>query len=185
MNASEQIKEAIKALAGKNGVVTLLAKVKAVDQDNALISVYLGDLVIEDVRLRSIVDGDNGLYIVPEVGSMVLLIRVGGSDDLMAVGFSKYEKVMVKGESVSLEVNQDNIIFNGNALGSFMADINKLVGKINALEDDLNNLKTVFTDWAPVAYDGGAALKTASASWASQSIVSTSVDDIKDEKILN
>jgi len=116
---------------------------------------------------------------------MVLLLRFGAADEFMAVGFSTYDKVIIKGESISLEVNQDNIIFNNNALRSYMTDINKLVEKVNALEQDLNTLKKVFTNWVPVTYDGGAALKTASASWSEQTLTETTVDDIKDEKILN
>ncbi len=190
MNGNEQIKEAIKALAGKNGAVTLLAKVKAVDEDNALISVNLGDLVIEDVRLRSIIDGDNGLYAIPAVGSMVLLIRVGGSDDFMAVGFSTYTKVKLKGESVSLEVNQDNVIFNGNALGSFMTDINKLVEKLNNLENAFNDLVSLYNSHTHIVSTTGTAAAqsgTAAATTAIEetTLQTTGIDDIKDEKVLN
>jgi hypothetical protein len=190
MNGNEQIKEAIKALAGKNGSVTLLAKVKSVDETNAVISVYLGGLVIEDVRLRSIVDGDNGMYVVPAVDSMVLLIRVGGSDDFYAVGFSKYDKVIIKGESASIEVNQDNIIFNDNALGSYMADINKLLEKINNLENAYNDLKTQYNSHThTVATTGTAAAQSgtaaATAAQETTTLQATSVDDIKDPKILN
>jgi hypothetical protein len=185
MTKDEQIKEALKAFAGKGGAVTLLAEVTKVDEQEATITVKIGDLTIEDVRLRSIIDGDNGLYVIPAINSMVLLLRFGAADEFMAVGFSTYDKVIIKGESISLEVNQDNIIFNNNALRSYMTDINKLVEKVNALEQDLNTLKKVFTNWVPVTYDGGAALKTASASWSEQTLTETTVDDIKDEKILN
>lgn len=185
MTKDEQIKTALKALTGGYKAVTLIAQVKSVSEDEATIAVAIGDLTIEDVRLRSIIDGDKGIYVIPEVDSMVRIIRIECSDDFQVIGYSTFTKVLIKGDNISLEINQDNIIFNENALGSYMADINKLVGKINALEQDLNTLKTVFTNWVPVTYDGGAALKTASASWSEQNITETNVDDIKDEKILN
>jgi hypothetical protein len=185
MTKDEQLRDAIKAFTGKGGAVTLMAEVTKVNEKEATITVKIGDLTIEDVRLRSIVDGDNGVYIIPETNSMVRLIRIEGSDEFQVIGYSTYTKVLIKGKSVSLEINQDNIIFNANALSSYMADINKLVAKINVLEQDLNSLKTAFTSWVPVVNDGGAALKTITGSWSAQTITQTVVDDIKDEKILN
>lgn len=186
MTKDEQIREALKAFSGKGGAITLLAEVKTVDEAQAIISVNIGnDLILEDIRLRSIVDGDNGVYIIPQIGSQVMLLRFDNSDEFMAVGFSKFDKVIIKGETISLEVNQDNIIFNANALGSFLPDINKLITKINNLEQSVNDLKTALSTWVPVPQDGGASLKAGITTWAGQQIIKTTKDDIKDPKILN
>jgi hypothetical protein len=191
MTKDEQIKEAFKALVGVSGAMTFLAEVKAVNEAESTISVNLGkDLVLDDVRLRSIVDGDNGFYLIPEVGSQVMLLRLGNSDEFLAVGFSRYSKVMIKGESISLEVNQENIIFNDNVLGSFLTDINKLVTKLNAIENGFNALKTKFNSHTHlVSTTGTAAAQTGTAAATltpePTTLTQTAVNDIKDPKILN
>lgn len=86
----------------------------------------------------------------------------------------------------SLNITGEKHVFNDAVLNSFIADINKLVEKINIIESDLNTLKEIIrTDWTPVAQDGGAALKLAAATWYSNIITETEVDDIKDSKIEN
>lgn len=42
---------------------------------------------------------------------------------------------------------------------------------IKELQDDITALKQAFTSWVPVASDGGAALKAATASWFAQPLV--------------
>jgi hypothetical protein len=186
MTKDEQIREAFKALVGVSGAMTFLAEVKAVNETESTITVSLGnDLTLQDIRLRSIVDGDNGFYLIPQIGSQVMLLRLGSSDEFLAVGFSKYDKVIIKGETMSLEVNQDNIIFNASALDSFIPDINKLVTKINNLEQSVNDLKTALKSWVPIPQDGGASLKAGITAWANMTITKTTKDDIKDPKILN
>jgi len=81
-----------------------------------------------------------------------------------------------------LEINENGFIFNE---GSFdgLIKVNPLVTKINALENDLNNLKIAFSTWIPVPTDGGAALKAASSGWASQTIINTVKSDLENTKI--
>lgn len=188
MTPEEKLRGLIRSIGGQ-GVRTesvLLAEVIDVDEANATMRVKFGsDLEIADVRLRSIIDGDQGMWIYPKEGSIVVLVRLGMEDEFMAIGYEKYNKVVIKGEEISLEINQENVIFNGNRLDSFLPDINSLVSKINDLEDEINSLKTIFSNWAPVPQDGGAKLKIAATNWASQQMTKTTKDDIKDEKILN
>lgn len=187
MTKEEQIKALIRRMGGGNAnEYVMYAEVTEVDEENATLKVKIDeDMPLEDVRLRSIIDGDNGIYVVPAVGSIVLLLRLGLDDDFMAVGFEKYDKVVIKGEEISLVVSQENITFNGNRLESFITDINKLTEKINNLETEVNDLKAVFRGWTPVPQDGGAKLKIGVTTWATTDITKTTVDDIKDEKILN
>jgi hypothetical protein len=85
----------------------------------------------------------------------------------------------------SISIIGESITFNDNVLNSFIADINKLVDKLNTLEDDVNSLKQAFTNWTPAPMDGGAALKIATTTWYTDTLTSTTVDDIKDEKLKN
>lgn len=185
MTGDERIKEALKGFAA-SAAATITGTVKEVDEVNATCSVDIGNnIVLEDVRLRATVNGDKGFYLIPTIDSVAFLIRIESSDEFLAVGYSEIDKVIYKGESASLEINNDQIIFNANELDSFGININSLIDRINLLEEDINSLKTVLTNWIPVPQDGGYSLKTASATWAGSQLVNTEVNDIKDPKILN
>ena len=185
MTQDEKIRDIIKGM-GRTSASTLLAKVKVIDEENATIDVEITEgLLLEGIRLRSIVDGDNGLYVIPKLDTLVLLLRIGHADDFIVIGTEHYEKIIAKGETISMVITQENITFNDNRLDSFIPDINKLTDKLNQLEGEVNDLKQVFRSWTPVIQDGGAALKLGVATWAAIDITETTKDDIKDEKILN
>ncbi len=180
--------------------------VKKVNEDEFTCTVLFDDeLEYTDVRLRSIIDPDKqGFAFIPTVGSMVQVGRVANSEQLFVALFSDIDKIifvspeqktslliteqkieMISGDrSVLIDGENGLIVFNNADKNSFATDINKLTKRLNTIEQDINNLKTVFKmTWTPVAMDGGAALKVASATWAGKTIQKTTVDDIKDELI--
>ena len=71
------------------------------------------------------------------------------------------------------------IKINGGTLGGIVK-IADVVSQLNALEQDLNTLKTVFASWVPVAQDGGASLKIASEQWSAAQIQPTTVQQLED-----
>jgi hypothetical protein len=84
----------------------------------------------------------------------------------------------------SIKMTDSLIELNGGQKSSYLTDINKLVKKINSLENSLNALKQVLTIWVPVPMDGGAVLKAAVTSWAAQLMQPvTTVNDLKDDKV--
>jgi hypothetical protein len=94
--------------------------------------------------------------------------------DPIIIGYSEVEKIVWLGgdyDFVPIVIHPTNS--------------NKgLLKKINNLEDEINDLKTVFSaTWTPVPNDGGAALKAAAASWAAVPIVATTQGDISHDKI--
>lgn len=199
---TEDIRRKLEELSAGSEQV-FLATVKAVDETEFFCTVETDtDIQYTDVRLRAVIDPElKGFCFVPKLESLVLVGRIGNSNQLYVQLFSEIEKIIFNwGDDVeilfdtekiflrmqerSLEITGDAITFNGGDKSSFATDINKLVQKMNALESDLNTLKTVFkTSWVPAPMDGGAALKVAATSWAAQSFVQTKVDDIKDELI--
>lgn len=186
MTKDEQIRQLIRGIGDKTASPVILGEVTEVDEQAATCTVMLSEgLEIDGVRMRSIVEDGQGFYVVPAVGSKVQLLRLGRSDDFMIVGTELYDKVIIQGDEISLVVTQENITFNNNRLGSFLLDINKLVEKVNQLESQINDLKGVLRNWTPVPQDGGAQLKIGVTTWAATDIVETTVDDVKDEKILN
>lgn len=107
----------------------------------------------------------DGVFPVPSVGSTVLIL------------YGTYENAFV-----ILCSDIDEISFKGEELGG-MVKVIELVSKLNTLESDLNSLKTVFSSWVPVASDGGAALKTAAATWYGQQITQTQRADLENESV--
>lgn len=180
-----------------------LATVKTVDETEFFCTVETDtDIQYTDVRLRAVIDPElKGFCFIPKLESLVLVGRIGNSNQLYVQLFSEIdkilftyledaeitfdmEKIFLRMKERSIEIKEDAITFNAGDKGSFATDINKLVDRINDLEKELNDLKTVFlSTWVPAPMDGGAALKIAIATWAGYSIVPTQVNDIKDELI--
>ena len=61
-----------------------------------------------------------------------------------------------------------------------MAD---LTDRLNTIEKDINNLKSVMSSWVPVSQDGGAALKSAVTSWAGKQLTLSQRGDYEDEAV--
>ena len=124
---------------------------------------------IFDVRIKAAInDKTDGLVIVPVVGSFVLVGIIGNDPETAYI--AKYDSI-------------DKIVMHGGNLGGIVK-VQEVVNKLNALEQDLNNLKTVFSSsWTPVPNDGGAALKTAAATWSGSTITETAVADLENPKI--
>ena len=178
------------------------ATIKEVNEDEFTCTVVFDDeLEYADVRLRAIIDSEKkGFCFIPKVESIVQVARIGNSDQLYVALFSEIDKIIftytedveitfdmerifLRIKERSIEITEDAITFNAGGKNSFATDINKLISKMNAIENDLNTVKQIFTTWVPAPMDGGAVLKGLTATWAGQTFTPTKVDDIKDELI--
>ena len=131
--------------------------------------------VSDDLEYYDIELGAGVFDLKPTVGSICLIGIVEGEEcNGFILSASEVEKIEIKANTV--------IEFNGGTLGS-LVDINKLVSKMNVIEQSLNSLKTVFGSWAPVTGDGGASLKAALATYISQTITQTLIADVENNKI--
>ena len=180
-----------------------LATVKAVDEEEFFCTIETEtDIQYSDVRLRAVIDPQlKGFCFIPKLESLVLVGRIGNSNQLYVQLFSEIEKIIFNwGDDVeilfdmekiflrmqerSIEITGQAITFNAGSKNSFATDINKLVDKISKIEGEINSLKQVFATWVPAPMDGGAVLKGVVTSWASQFILPvTTVDSIKHELI--
>ena len=176
MDKSKEIKEAIKSIVGVPGMMFVMGKVESVGDETC--SVKIADrIVINDVRLNASADGNaDNILIKPKVGSMVLMADLSGGElrSLVVISFSALESMTVKFEG--------EVVINGGE-NEGLVKVVELAEKLNAIENDINNLKSIFSSWVPVVYDGGASLKAAAASWALQSLQTTSKEDIENPKI--
>ena len=176
MDRSKEIKEVIKSIAGVPGMMFVMGKVESVGDETC--SVKIADrLVINDVRLNASADGNaDNILIKPKVGSMVMMADLSGGElrSLVVISFSALDTmtVMFDGE----------VVINGGE-NEGLVKVVELTKKLNAIENDINNLKSIFSSWVPVVYDGGASLKVAAASWAAQTLATTSQKDIENPEI--
>ncbi len=161
---------------------SLIATVVSVEDNTCTIKTKLSDIEIPNVRLNAQKDTDEGIVIKPKKGSDVLLGALSDRDLYIAM-FSEIDSIAIKIGDISCEIDKNSIVLNGNQANSYLVDINKLKGKLNKLEQEFNTLKTTLTAWVPVPTDGGAVLKSALTTWASQMLTPTTVNEIADNKI--
>ena len=104
-------------------------------------------------RLQASVSLSEGVYIKPKVNSYVLLNFINKETGVI-VQYSEIDSIEIKTDS-GINIKQGN------------ESITDLFEKQREIQDDVNALKDVIKNWAPVATDGGAALKTAASQWYS------------------
>jgi hypothetical protein len=163
----------------------ITAVVKSINSDETIIVTTGSGLEIDDVRLRSVVRAAaTKIVITPADNSTVLIGKIENSDEYVVVAVDEVAKVeVVFSATISIVIDANGITMNGGSLDG-LVKLGALLTKLNAVEDDLNALKTVFkTSWVVVPSDGGAALKTAAATWANGIITKTVKADLENPKI--
>ncbi len=166
MTTNEEIRQ---AFAKKYGAkpVTVLGTVAAVDESAKTCDIDDDGLVMYGIRLQCVTDAAGGILCVPKKGAAALVVQIEGGDGWMLADCAEYEK----------------IIINGGVNGGLIK-INDLINRLNVLEKSLNDLKQVFsTTWVVAPQDGGAALKSAAANWAADTITETKAEDIEDTTV--
>lgn len=123
------------------------------------------------VKLMAVVD--DGLLLEPRVGSTVKVIFSIIIEPFVCQ-YSELETVVIDARA--------SIKFNDGSFGGLVKSTD-LTDRINAIEDSINDLKTAFSSWIVIPSDGGAALKTATLKWQTESLEKTKVSDIENPKI--
>lgn len=172
MDKYAKLREMLRGICGyQANKEPLLFQAKVVSVQGDCCEVDMGGLVLSDVRLKAVADGqtDGVILMVPAVDSWVLVGSLTGDyKDLAVLNMDRFEK----------------IIFGGDEFGGIVR-ATELVQKLNQLEKDVNKLKTAVSGWTPVAQDGGGALKTALTDWFSAQLTETQQADIENTKIVH
>lgn len=166
MNEYSKLKELLQGVSGGKDITIYQGIVNSVD--GCLCEVQIGGIAIPDVRLRaSELDDDGQMLVTPKVGSAVTVGSLSG--DLAQLVVLQVDRI-------------ETIVINGGNLGGLI-NIEQLTSNLNAIEDDINNLKTAMSGWVPSPMDGGAALKTAITTWAGQPLTKSERGDYEDETV--
>ncbi len=151
------------------------------------------------VNLQANQEVDFGLCLFPEPGSHVVVGFVADGAAGVVLLTEKIESAeIVIGDSsavmdadglrfdigdISAHIDKNAVTFNGGRLGG-LVKVEALTKRLNTIENDINELKNIFaTSWIPVAQDGGAALKTAAASWYGSRLTPTQRNDYENAKV--
>ena len=198
------IQEAIKRLADRQAeTYSKICTVDAVDETARTVDVTPIDegAPILGANLQANQEGGNGLVCYPAVGSHVVVSfvndaagvvvlteiidkiqLVAGDDKPVSIAITN-NTLNVSVNGTSIEISGDKTItFNGGDNGGLVISQNT-ADKLAAIETDLNSLKTAVSGWAPVAQDGGAALKGLISGWAGQSFTPTQKNDLENNNI--
>lgn len=129
-----------------------------------------GKAPVNKVRL-GYKDGD--FLVVPEVGSKCVITFISSTEAVLSL-VEKINKIVIKAA--------DTIEFNDGKNGG-LVKASEISTKLNAIINDINNLKNLLTA-APVSPgDGGATLKASLLPWAQTSLNTTSKSDFENTKI--
>ena len=175
-----KVAELIKEIAGTPEESIHVCKVISVEGATCNVEPLSGTAELHGVRLNCVTANSAGIIITPKLNSEVIVHQISKVDSYVAQ-YSEIEKIDIEIGAFKLSFNANEMVFNEGTVGLAKSDI--LVSKYNALEQDVNALKQLFSTWAPVLQDGGTALKTILTSWMAQPIAPTTISEIADTKI--
>lgn len=182
MDKYTEIRNKIRAMVGQKTPLLLTGKVKSVEGETCTVSI--GDLKLTDVRLRSVVNGEESkLLVTPKQGSYVTLIDLSGDlRETEVIGYSEIEAIDIK-TTGDININCDGTVTFNEGKHEGIVIASEVTKKLNAIENEINKLKTAFTSWTPAPFDGGAVLKTlVAAQWAVQ-MEPTQESELRNDKI--
>ena len=126
-----------------------------------------------------VADGAAGVVLLTdEVESVEVVI----SGDTARISAGKDGVRLLMGDDTSAELTKEGITLNGGCFGGTVK-VEQLTERINAIERDINDLKSVFSGWVAVPQDGGAALSAAAAAWSATPLELTQRGDYENEKV--
>lgn len=197
------LKNIIRQLANEGSSASLLVgTVSAVDTEARTVDVepINEDAPILGVNLQANQEATVGVVLFPRKGSYVAVAMLSGyaagvvvlTEDVesIEVNINDGTKLTITEDGISLnvkdgitlDIDDSAAVFNGGDLGGLIK-IKELTDKLNAIEKDINKLKTVFSSWVPAPQDGGAVLKKSVSSWASKQLTLSKRGDYEDETV--
>lgn len=197
------LKNIIRQLANEGSSASLLVgTVSAVDTKARTVDVepINEDAPILGVNLQANQEATMGVVLFPRKGSYVAVAMLSGYAAGVVVLTEDVESIEVNindgtkltiteggislnvKDGITLDIDDSAAVFNGGDLGGLIK-IKELTDKLNAIEKDINKLKTVFSSWVPAPQDGGAALKSSVSSWANKQLTLSKRGDYEDETV--
>lgn len=198
------IKETIRQLAqGGRQSVSLVCTVDAVNKIARTVDCTPLDesAPLLGVNLQANQGSAFGVVTFPKVGSYVVVgfvadgaagvvlltddvesVEVVISDDTARILADQDGVRVLMGDDTSAELTKEGITLNGGGFGGTVK-VEELTEHINTIENDINELKNIFSAWVAVPQDGGAALYALAENWAGNILTLTQRGDYENEKV--
>lgn len=183
MKEEQNIKEQMQIFSSKFGPASLIpAVVTAINDDDTVAVTTSDDVMIDDVRLKSVVKTGTKFIVTPALNSNILIGRIENSEEFIVAAVDELKEVRIEISDTSIVADENGIVMNGGNLHGLVTR-DGVKGQLNKIEQDITNLKSAINTWVPVANDGGAALKAATASWSTSTLIQTVSSDIENTKV--
>ncbi len=123
--------------------------VRGVDEAAGTCAVELStddnDQNTEGVLLNAVTNNVKGLLLIPAVNSHVWVAELDGPGKWGVVKASDITKMTTKvGDTTEMVITDGHVVFNGGEHGG-MVKAPEMVGRMNVVEGDINNLKTTLS----------------------------------------
>lgn len=188
METKRKIGQALRKLMVK--AATLDAEVTAVDKDQYTCDVKLANgIEYYDVQLKALRELKTGCVELPKVGSHVQMIPAGDTDWLIIKVGEVDEVIILADKELSIDAGGTKLLLQKDLLqvndgkNGGLVKIAEILKSINAIEDDINNLKTAFSTWVVTPQDGGSKLYGAATTWFQQRLKKTTKQSIENDKV--
>lgn len=143
----DEIARSIKEIAQAGRYEIFTGQVTQVKEQDATCHVETAPgVVIENVRIRSVIDELTGVYVIPALNSYVVIAKLDGGQDYTLLNASKIDKWLLKIGNTTAEVNDGLFVLNnGNnnglvILSKCLDNLNKLKTYINAVDTATNTI---------------------------------------------
>lgn len=111
MSRLDEIRARLREFAAEVGPApTMLATVVSVDEDELTCVLDDENGVIPDVRLKPVLDGEEGVIIFPKVGAWALAVRIEDDAEWMLVAASEVEKYRIKKGDYEFELSDAGFV---------------------------------------------------------------------------
>jgi hypothetical protein len=183
---SRELTTAIQQMAGTyqtDKVHTILGTVTAVNEDERTCDVESvnGDATVTFTGVQLMAGVNDGMLLIPAIDSQVQITYSNNTVPYVTL-YSQLDKIIYIADSYGIEISSGGVVLNNGEYGG-LVKVEDVVSKLNNLENDINTLKQVFSAWSPVSNDGGAALKTAAATWYAQQLTQTVKGDLENTTV--
>lgn len=198
------IKETIRQLAqGGRQSVSLVCTVDAVDKTARTVDCTPLDesAPLLGVNLQANQESTFGVVAFPKVGSYVVVgfvadgaagvvlltdevesVEVVISGDTARISAGKDGVRLLMGDDTSAELTKEGITLNGGCFGGTVK-VEQLTERINAIERDINDLKSVFSGWVAVPQTAVRPCPPPAAAWSATPLELTQRGDYENEKV--
>jgi len=134
-----EIADSIRKIVGISEPQNMLAKVISVDESKYLAEVepVNGMANFIDVRIQAIQEGNNGVFIVPEVNSIVMINVI--NNELAVIGQTSEVKELKYINGIEIIANNKGL-FVGSSSSDLKSDLEALISNVEALHDAISKL---------------------------------------------